>query len=182
MANKQVPTQDITSIDSFGAIGAAVCVRQNAAQQAFLQTFYPQLKVNPIPGLTQAGLLPAIVSGQCLGGVGPDPELKYALGGPGIFDSDGFDPLQTFCGLEIVGNLLTFGYYGIPFKKRDTATVNDTTLQAISVLMDLAIDQGNYTISARTQFFPSVRISTAHSCAAENSDASLLSPTAGRCA
>ena len=128
-----MPSQDITSIDSFAAIGAAVCVRQNAAQQAFLQTFYPQLKVLPIPGLTQAGLLPAIVSGQCKGGVGPDPELKYALGGPGIFDSDGFDPsraspaysrvrsiscipvcsAESFCSLEIVGDLLTFGYYGV---------------------------------------------------------------------
>ena len=90
-----MPTQEITSIASFAAIGAPVCVRQNAAQQAFLQTFYPELKVLPIPGLTQAGLLPAIVSGVCKGGVGPDPELKYSLGGPGIFDSDGFDPTRA---------------------------------------------------------------------------------------
>lgn len=73
-----------------------MCVRQNAAQQAFLATFYPQLKVQPVPGLTQAGLLPAIASGICKGGVGPDPELKYSLGGPGIFDSDGFDPTRAY--------------------------------------------------------------------------------------
>jgi hypothetical protein len=95
LANKQIPAQDITSIDSFAAIDAPVCVRQNAAQQAFLATFYPQLKILPIPGLTQAGLLPAIASGICKGGVGPDPELKYSLGGPGIFDSDGFDPTRA---------------------------------------------------------------------------------------
>jgi hypothetical protein len=87
-----VPTQAITSIDSFATAGLPVCVRQNAAQQAFLATFYPGLTVKPIPGLTQAGLLPAIASGVCAGGVGPDPELKYSLGGPGIFDADGFDP------------------------------------------------------------------------------------------
>ena len=92
LANTQVPSQEITSIASFEATGEPVCVRQNAAQQAFLATFFPQLNVMPIPGLTQAGLLPAIASGLCKGGVGPDPELKYALGGPGIFDADGFDP------------------------------------------------------------------------------------------
>ena len=69
-----------------------MCVRQNAAQQAFLSTFYPGLTIQPVPGLTQAGLLPAIVSGLCKGGVGPAPELKYSLGGPGIFDAGGFDP------------------------------------------------------------------------------------------
>jgi hypothetical protein len=72
--------------------GAPLCVRQNAAQEGFIATFYPKLTVKPIPGLTQAGLLPAIASGVCKGGVGPDPELKYSLGGPGIFDADGFDP------------------------------------------------------------------------------------------
>lgn len=92
LANTKVPSQLITSIDSFATNGLPVCVRQNAAQQAFLATFYPDLTIMPIPGLTQAGLLPAIASGVCAGGVGPDPELKYALGGPGIFDADGFDP------------------------------------------------------------------------------------------
>jgi hypothetical protein len=67
-------------------------VRQNAAQEGFIKTFYPDLTILPIPGLTQAGLLPAIASGQCKGGIGPDPELTYSLGGPGIFDTDGFDP------------------------------------------------------------------------------------------
>jgi hypothetical protein len=42
----------------------------------------------------------------------------------------------------------------IPFKKLDTPTVNEATLHAMSVLMDTAIDAGNYTISARSQFFP----------------------------
>ena len=77
------------------AAGVPICVRQNAAQQAFISTFYPQLTIMPIPGLTQAGLLPAIASGTCAGGIGPDPELKYALGGPGIFDADGFDPTRA---------------------------------------------------------------------------------------
>lgn len=154
LANKQVPYQAITSIDSFAQTGSPVCVRQNAAQQQFLATFYPKLQVQPIPGLTQAGLLPAIVSGLCAGGVGPDPELKYALGGPGIQAADGFDPTDSFCDLEIVGDRLTFGYYGIPFKRNDTVTVNERTLHAISVLMDLAIDQGNYTSSASATFFP----------------------------
>jgi hypothetical protein len=154
LANKQVPFQAITSIASFADTGAPVCVRQNAAQQQFLATFYPKLQVQPIPGLTQAGLLPAIASGQCVGGVGPDPELKYALGGPGIQAPDGFDPTNSFCKLQTVGDRLTFGYYGIPFKRKDTATVNETTLLAISVLMDLAIDQGNYTNNAANTFFP----------------------------
>ncbi len=152
LANKNLPTQDITSIASFGEIGAPVCVRENAAQQAFLSTFYPQLKMQPVPGLTQAGLLPAIASGKCKGGVGPGPELQYALGGPGIFDADGFDPNSTFCNLETVGDLLTFGYYGIPFSKVDRGVVNETTLHAISVLVDLAIDTGNYTTAAKTYF------------------------------
>lgn len=67
---------------------------------------------------------------------------------------------MQFCGLEIVGDALTFGYYGIPFKKRDTATVNETTIAAISLLMDLAIDQGNYTLSAAATYFPDVRART----------------------
>jgi hypothetical protein len=46
--------------------------------------------------------------------------------------------------------------------------VNDTTLQAISVLMDLAIDSGNYTISARSQFFPSVRAFCSRAYAAQS--------------
>lgn len=146
LASKQVPTQEITSIQSFADAGVPVCVRQNAAQQLFLATFYPNLQVQPVPGLTQAGLLPAIASGVCKGGVGPDPELKYSLGGPGIFDTDGFDPTgascasgsgtqrvcavadavrpffvcalrlrapESFCDLQIVGERLTFGYYGV---------------------------------------------------------------------
>ena len=81
----------------------------------------------------------------------------------------------SFCGLETVGGLISFGYYGvrvvcclpvraatahprataqIPFKKNDTPTVTDATLQAISVLMDLAIDSGNYTLSALNVNFP----------------------------
>ena len=40
--------------------------------------------------------------------------------------------------------------------------MNETTLHAISVLMDLAIDSGNYTISARSQFFPAVRLLQAY--------------------
>jgi hypothetical protein len=118
------------------AAGAPICVRQNAAQEGFIKTFYPDLTILPIPGLTQAGLLPAIVSGKCKGGIGPDPELKYSLGGPGIFDEDGFDPsgalralglsahvcaalmllgrgAASFCKLQTVGGLLTFGYYGV---------------------------------------------------------------------
>lgn len=51
-------------------------------------------------------------------------------------------------------------YAQIPFKKLDTPTVNEATLHAVSVLMDLAIDTGNYTISARSQFFPDVRAYT----------------------
>ena len=91
---------------------------------------------------------------------------------------------DSFCQLQIVGERLTFGYYGvracaliiaslrsspcarcaavsqIPFKKNDTATVNEATLHAISVLMDQAIDQGNYTISAANTAFPLVRLAS----------------------
>jgi len=70
-------TQDVTGIDSFLKLSKPVCVRQNAAQQAFIKNNYPNLQIQPVPGLTQAGLLPAIVSGSCIGGIGPDIELKY---------------------------------------------------------------------------------------------------------
>ena len=72
----------------------------------------------------------------------------------------------SFCGLETVGDLLTFGYYGIPFKKNDTASVNEATLHAMSVLMDVAIDGGNYTISAHQTSFPLVRPRRGAACAA----------------
>ena len=103
LGEKSSPFQPITSIADFARLNAPVCVRKNAAQVSFVQTNYPQLTIVQIPGLTQAGLLPAIVSGQCIGGVGIDTELQYGLGGPGIFASDGFDPQATFCGLTTVG-------------------------------------------------------------------------------
>ncbi len=86
------PVQDITSIDSFAQLGKPVCVRQIAAQQAWIAANVPGVAIKPIPGLTQAGLLRAISSGECVGGVGPDVELEFGMGGPGIFDADGFDP------------------------------------------------------------------------------------------
>ena len=147
-----------------------MCVRQNAAQQAFLSTFYPQLKVLPIPGLTQAGLLPAIVSGVCKGGVGPDPELKYSLGGPGIFDSDGFDPTraclvsapciqspltlgraESFCGLEIVGNLLTFGYYGVRLPVCSRTRTRMLTFAAADPVQEVRYRDGERNHAARHQ-------------------------------
>jgi hypothetical protein len=70
-------TQAVTSIDSFGTLSKPVCVRNSAAQVAFVKQNYPNLQVTAVPGLTQAGLLPAIVSGQCVGGLGPDIEIKY---------------------------------------------------------------------------------------------------------
>lgn len=38
--------------------------------------------------------------------------------------------------------------------------MNEATLHAISVLMDQAIDQGNYTISAANTAFPLVRLAS----------------------
>ena len=148
-------TQAVNSINSFETLNKPVCVRQNAAQISFVTTNFPNLQVLPIPGLTQAGLLPAIVSGQCVGGVGPDIEVKYGLGGPGIFDVNGFDPQETFCGLTTVGEKLNFGYYGIPFTLSDRANVNDTVLRAMNVFVAQAINTGAYLTAAET-YFPDV--------------------------
>ena len=148
-------TQAVTNINSFETLNKPVCVRQNAAQQAFVAQNYPQLQVLPIPGLTQAGLLPAIVSGKCVGGVGPDIEVKYGLGGPGVFDVNGFDPMETFCGLTTVGDKLNFGYYGIPFSLSDRANVNDTVLRSMNVFVAQAINTGAYLTAAQT-YFPDV--------------------------
>jgi hypothetical protein len=60
--------------------------------------------------------------------------------------------------------------------------VNEATLHAVSVLMDLAIDTGNYTISARSQFFPEVCTTATMRALLSNADAPLRSPMPGRCA
>jgi hypothetical protein len=96
-------------------------------------TNYPKLTVQPIAGLTQAGLLRAVANGDCVGAVGPDVELEFGMGGPGIFDADGFDPQKSYCGLTTVGPLLNAGYYGIPISKNDTARINPTTIDAMNV-------------------------------------------------
>ena len=74
-----VPVQPVTSIASFEMLGKPVCVRQIAAQQAWVAKNYPSLQVKPIPGLTQAGLLRAVANGQCVGAVGPDVEIKVCF-------------------------------------------------------------------------------------------------------
>jgi hypothetical protein len=48
------PVQPVSGIQSFGALGKPVCMRQIASQNNWLKTTYPQLNVKPIPGLTQA--------------------------------------------------------------------------------------------------------------------------------
>lgn len=123
----------MTSIDSFEQLGKPVCVRQIAAQQKWVATNYPSLQVMPIAGLTQAGLLRAVANGMCVGAVGPDVELEFGMGGPGIFDADGFDPQKSYCGLTTVGPLLNAGYYGIPLSKNDTARINPRTIDAMNV-------------------------------------------------
>ena len=143
---------DVSSINSFATLSKPVCVRNSAAQVAFVQQKYPNLQVVAVPGLTQAGLLPAIVSGQCIGGLGPDIELEYGLGGPGIFGTTGFDPAHTFCGLTTVGDKLNFGYYGIPFAHADRPSVNDTILDAMNVFVAQAINTGAYLTAAATYF------------------------------
>lgn len=137
------PVQPVTSIDSFASLGKPICVRQISAQINWVSANYPGLVVKPIAGLTQLGLLRAITTGQCVGGIGPDVEIKYGMGGPGI---------DAACGLTTVGDTLNFGYYGIPFHKNDTATVNPATLAALDVYVNEAIDSGVYRAYAQTLF------------------------------
>jgi hypothetical protein len=155
LGEKTLPTQDVAGIESFATLNKPICVRQSAAQIAFLKTNYPQLQVQAVPGLTQAGMLPAIVSGQCVGGAGPDIEVKYGLGGPGIFDANGFDPEATFCGLTTVGEKLNFGYYGIPLQRHDTANINASVIDAMNVFVGQAINTGAY-LNVSATYFPDV--------------------------
>ena len=155
LGEKTLPMQDVAGIESFAALNKPICVRQSAAQIAFLKTNYPNLQVQAVPGLTQAGMLPAIVSGQCVGGAGPDIEVKYGLGGPGIFDANGFDPTATFCGLTTVGEKLNFGYYGIPLQRHDTANINASVIDAMNVFVGQAINTGAY-LNVSTLYFPDV--------------------------
>ena len=155
LATRQEPFQAVTNIESFASLDKPVCVRQNAAQIAFLTSNYPHLTVQPIPGLTQAGLLPAIVSGVCVGGVGPSVELEYGLGGPGIFDPTGFDPSGSFCGLSTVGEQLNFGYFGIPVSSSDTLNINASVIRALDVLVAQSITTGAY-LNVSSVYYPPV--------------------------
>ena len=78
---------------------------------------------------------------------------QFGLGGPGIFDSDGWDPLKTYCGLTTVGPLLNNGYYGIPLSKSDTSSINPRTIDAMNVHVSNAVESGAY-LPSRDLYFP----------------------------
>ena len=78
---------------------------------------------------------------------------QFGLGGPGIFDSDGWDPLKTYCSLTTVGPLLNNGYYGIPLSKSDTSSINARTIDAMNVHVSNAVESGAY-LPSRDVYFP----------------------------
>lgn len=134
-------TQPISSIASFATHHVPACVTEKLTDLQFMAANYPATAVTPVGG-TIHSLLSQVASGECAGAVAPDAYLAYAM-------SPAADPTGAFCGLQFVGEPLSFGLFGIPFSPAiDQRALDSLAITTLSLLAD-----GSYA-AAKAAYFP----------------------------
>jgi hypothetical protein len=145
LATKPKAYQPVTGFSSFTTLGQPMCVRNNAVHLQFMAAVYPDVPLHIVgPGTTD--VLDAVLNGTCIGGMGSDLELRWALGAG--------DVTGKYCPLVYAGDpsLATF-QFAIPFTLNRTQ-LPDETLNAVNQAVDVNILSGNFSTQAAQVFIP----------------------------
>ncbi|KAG2496043.1 hypothetical protein HYH03_005964 [Edaphochlamys debaryana] len=143
------PRQTITSVNDFIRYSLPACLRNSTQALAFAARKYPTIRTLIVDD-SQEAFLDAVLQGtyvvrrvllygRCIGGINTDLHTRYTLA------TD-----ERFCGLQIVGQLLSFGYYAIPLRKAvptaasasPSPSTSNPLVTALSVLLAEFIESG----------------------------------------
>ncbi len=144
LATKPRPFQAVTGFDSFAPLGKPMCVRNQPIHRAFASANYPNTPTL-VSGPLVTDVLDSIVAGTCIGGMGNDLELRYALGAA--------DVQGKYCGLMYTESSFATFTFGIPFTANRTA-LPDAALNAINQAIDDFIFGGDYSNQCASVYFP----------------------------
>ncbi|GBF99964.1 hypothetical protein Rsub_12657 [Raphidocelis subcapitata] len=121
-----LPVQAISNINDAVAQGARVCIKDSKTHIRFMQTVFPQVKLQITDG-EERQVLEAVERGQCSVGVSSNAHFSYFL-----------STNQSWCDLRLIGQPLSIGYYSIAFGRIRTLSKK---VVAINVLLTEAIEK-----------------------------------------
>ncbi|KAG2438579.1 hypothetical protein HXX76_005129 [Chlamydomonas incerta] len=136
------PVQVIGGINDFIKQNKPACIRNSTPAITFMARKYPGIR-SIVVSDTQQGLYDALADGRCVGVVNTDVHTRFMLG-----TSD------TYCGLQIVGQTLSLGYYALPFRKAVNSSASSTNpiILAMNLLVADFVESGQATDSAAVHF------------------------------
>lgn len=135
-----LPAPGVRSIEELIAIGGRLCVKNSAVHVAFAKNVYPKAKLKAIPG-DERDVLDAVYQGHCTAGMSSNVHMAYFL-----------STNASWCDLRIVGQPLSFSYYGIAFRRSGAL---DPVVQSLNVLLTDAMERSELLESKDRQFPPS---------------------------
>jgi hypothetical protein len=145
LASRPKAFQTVTGFSSFTLTGRPMCIRNNAVHLQFMAAVYPDVPLRII-GPSTTDMLDAVLNHTCVGGMGSDLELRWAMGAG--------DVGGKYCPLVYVGDpsLATF-QFAIPLTSNRTQ-LPDAVADAINQAIDVNNLSGNFSTQAAQVFIP----------------------------
>lgn len=149
LATQPQPMQTITQIQDFQANNVPICVLNNTAHIEFIQSSYGNTNIQVLNSTDTQAMLDAIAGSEynCVGGLLPNVEANYYLG-------IGGDPAGSYCGIEVVGSPLSFGYHSIAFRANSKVANASRYMKPVVVGV---INDGSYYSATQDDDFPTER-------------------------
>lgn len=140
-----VPASDCAAACELKTSGATPRVHSRLR----LRSVYPHVPVKVIAGSGTNGMLDAVLSGECVGGMAADQDLRWTMGGG--------DPDGRYCPLEFAGEPSVAAFsYAVPFTS-DAARFPPEAIRAFDLALDVLMWSGNLSTQGSQRFIPTMR-------------------------